>query len=286
MYHAYHLPGTTPAHFTHHTTQFHHRTSPPHTSHLLTLHTSHLTPNRHLCVCGSGKLLELQLLVPNAGTVQTLSIEDQQKAAVDELTAAKDDKIKDGHHEPLILKTVHMECTNPGRVYLGRAVDKPHFDSGWRIGTDKDNLPTSQPNSLSFCSSLLAGYTKDDTACTYKISTDKVATYAITIKISDYLSKKDDRANSFYLPPVPTLMSLYGDGEMWHPRSKYCSPDEYKSLVGGIKATPGGGTGAADEKSGDADSYLGDASAIKELRADCKGALIPYAVSIHAHIFG
>lgn len=86
-----------------------------------------------------------------------------------------------------------------------------------------------KPYSVSFGASLFAGLLKDQTACSYnflmgkRVYSDKsttisdIAGYSLQIDKKKYVENKEQKL--FFIPPLATIPSLFGNGEFFHPRS-------------------------------------------------------------------
>jgi hypothetical protein len=130
---------------------------------------------------------------------------------------------------------------NKGLVLRGTSFEKfspfaiPEYPNstllaGLTVRLDEDDMSmeksyaqhTSTPYSLSFGNSLLAGIFLDYTACAYKFLTSEKKSpgdgYGLFIDKHQYI--ENNSGNLFFISPLSTLASLYGNGEYFHSRSK------------------------------------------------------------------
>jgi hypothetical protein len=105
-----------------------------------------------------------------------------------------------------------------------------------------------RPHSLSFGASLFSGILQDETACVWAHFSRRPAPgeprrrlFAVSVPTEEAFWS-DDRAgiseSFFHVPPVSSLLSLAGVGEMFHPRTRVVVPDhaDPSARVSGIHA--------------------------------------------------
>jgi len=76
------------------------------------------------------------------------------------------------------------------------------------------------PYSVSFGASLFGGFIRDNGACAYCYLTrdhSSIRGYSLFVDKQKYI--EDRESNLFFIPPLSTIASLFGDGEYFHPRS-------------------------------------------------------------------